>query len=264
VEYFRNRKEFTNPVPKRFQQYAGSLSSARRKRYRNLFYQNLHLTRLELLESCINVHLNRWPGVFNENIFHSVLMLSGEGYNNRASKRFLKAYLAGRKDYILKHSRTVDWIRKHEFLDLSLWMKGISLQFETENFGTVKMEVEQDPLEAWKLGTYVQSCLAVGGSNHQYAAAAVLDINKRVLYARNSKGQVVARQLLAISEEGTLVCFYVYPLKIATEIKNIFRKYDYQFAKVLHIPIHHSKENYTVTTILSRAWYDDSAWNLAK
>jgi hypothetical protein len=264
VECFRNMKEFTNPVPKKFQQYAGSLSSTRRKRYRKIFYQNLHLTRLEILDQCIKAHLNQWPGVVNENILHSVLMLSGEGYNNRASKRFLKAYLAGRKDYILQHSRTSEWIRKHESLDLSLWMKGISLQFETETFGTIRMEVEQDPLEAWKLGTYVQSCLAVGGSNHQYAAAAVLDINKRVMYARNDNGKVVARQLLAISEEGTLVCFYVYPLKIATEIKSIFRKYDQRFAKALNIPIHHSKERYTIATIISRAWYDDSAWNLGK
>ncbi|MCI0604291.1 hypothetical protein L0156_14935 [bacterium] len=266
VQYFEANKGFTNPVPRKFQEYAGTLSSSRRKRYRKIVYQNLHLTRLEILEECIAAHLRRWQPVHikNQNVLHSILILSGKGANNRAAKRFLKAYLSGKEDYILEHPRTLEWLRKHQDLNLSLWMCGLQEEYQTRTFGSLRIEVEQDPFEAWKLGTYVHSCLSLGRMNQQYASAAVLDINKRVLYARNSKRQVIARQLIALSEERTLVCFSVYPVKIDSEIKKLFRNYDRKFADALGIPIHSARDKYTITTILARTWYDDSAWDFSR
>lgn len=88
-----------------------------------------------------------------------------------------------------------------------------------------------------------------------------MDVNKQVLYARNEKNEVIARQLIAISEEKKLVCFEVYPIGVDKEIKSIFRDYDVNFAKELKIDLTTNGE-YTIENILSENWWDDYAWDL--
>lgn len=264
IRYFCDRKELVNPVPRKFREFAGvagALSAQRRRRYRKVLYTDLNMTRLLLLEQIMNTQM-KVPVQAAEPVRHGLKILAGTRTNKRAATRFMRAYMAGDRDYILRHSNTQKWIHKHDFLDLSLWLKGIYRTEETQEWGRITLALEQNPLEAWKLGTYAQSCLAAGGVNQQYAAAVVLDINKRVLYARDRAGRVVGRQLLAISEEGKLVCFSVYPKKFKALLGRIFRDYDVTFARALRLPIHRDPdEPYTIAKILSRSWYDDDAWN---
>jgi len=51
------------------------------------------------------------------------------------------------------------------------------------------------------------------------AAAVVLDVNKQVVYARNRRGSVIARQLLALSEDDRLVAYDVYPRSTPGPVK---------------------------------------------
>jgi hypothetical protein len=88
--------------------------------------------------------------------------------------------------------------------------RGIETRGHIEGIGEIRISVEPDPLEALKLGTYVGTCLGRGGNLESAAAAVVLDVNKQVVYARDRRGAVVGRQLLAISEADDLVCFAVY------------------------------------------------------
>ena len=48
---------------------------------------------------------------------------------------------------------------------------------------------------------------ASGTADPTGAVAIVLDVNKQVLYARNHRGAVVARQVVALAEDERLVCF---------------------------------------------------------
>jgi hypothetical protein len=124
--------------------------------------------------------------------------------------------------------------------------------------------VERDPFEVLKLGTYVGSCLAIGGMCSDSAVAALLDANKRVLYARDRRKRVVARQLIAISDEDRLVCFSVYPLSAGKEVKTLFREYDFAFAKALGIPLYEpskTEAGYEVSSVLSVYWWDDMNWD---
>ncbi|QRK06882.1 hypothetical protein JQX13_43620 [Archangium violaceum] len=54
--------------------------------------------------------------------------------------------------------------------------------------GEVTLSLEQDTLEALRLGTHVGSCLGLNGLC-DCSAAVVLDVNKRVLYARGSRNR---------------------------------------------------------------------------
>ena len=139
-------------------------------------------------------------------------------------------------------------------------MSGISMAAEIPPHGLVRIKLETDPLEALRLGTYVGSCLSVGGLCDYSAAAVVLDVNKQVLYAVNSKGTVLARQLLAISDADTLVSFCVYPLRTSANLKELFREYDLRLAESLGIPLADSESDYDIAPILSQQFWDDGVW----
>ncbi|MEZ5403846.1 MAG: hypothetical protein R2729_29470 [Bryobacteraceae bacterium] len=119
--------------------------------------------------------------------------------------------------------------------------------------------MEADPLEVLKLGTYVGSCLGLGGLCAYSAVAAVLDANKRVLYARDQRGTVVARQLVAVSKDDRLVCFDVYPLSTNAALKRIFREYDAAFAAALGLPVYRPsrEDEYDIEFVIASQWWDD-------
>jgi hypothetical protein len=108
--------------------------------------------------------------------------------------------------------------------------------------------------------------LSIGGANAHSAAAVLLDPNKQVLYLRDGQGRVVARQLLAISDEGELVCFHVYASIRSPGVRELFRRYDLALAETLRVPIYgydpNSGREYKIERVLSEAWYDDGNWDL--
>ena len=131
---------------------------------------------------------------------------------------------------------------------------------EIPGIGAVSVTVERDPFEMLKLGTYAGSCLDVGGLCTYSAAAVVLDVNKRVLYARDARGNVIARQVVAISEDDRLVLFDVYPAGTSAAVRKLFHAYDLRFAEALGMPIHGGdEEGGDVAHILSRDWWYDGA-----
>jgi hypothetical protein len=94
--------------------------------------------------------------------------------------------------------------------------------------------------------------------------AALLDSNKRVLYARDVRNQVIARQLVAISDQDSLVCFFVYPLSASKEIKALFKEYDQAFSTALGLPLYQPTEGdagYDIGSVRSVYWWDDMSWD---
>ena len=128
---------------------------------------------------------------------------------------------SGDREYLERHPETLAFRKRHPALDdkgWRLWLDGMTLD-ATYRGGRVRLGVERDPLEVLRIGSYAGSCLGLGGGHVYSAAAVALDLNKRVVYARNDAGTVVGRQLLALSEQGRLVCFHVYPLGVDKELQ---------------------------------------------
>ncbi len=204
------------------------------------------------------------PGVRAQAEPHALQIQQVIQDNRKALRRFLAAHWEGRTDYRETHPLTRRWLAAHPALDLEQWQAGTITQAESEARGTLTLAVEQNPLEALKLGTYVGSCLGLGGAFAYSAAAVVLDINKQVVYACDKRGAVVGRQLLAISEADQLVCYEVYPLSAQKDLGAAFREFDTQLASALGLPIYSrdETEDYEIAHILSHDWWDDCAWNL--
>lgn len=197
---------------------------------------------------------------------HSVRFLAALGKSNRRSlKRFLRAIRSGQEDYRASHPANQGWLEKHRHLNLGAWIAAGTLGRPVDIPGLegAFVRLEDDPQEVLKMGTYTDTCLAIGGCNQHAAVANSLDINKRVAFLRDREGRPLARQLLAISEEETLVPFSVYPIDPGIErerIEQVFRDFDLDLAARLGIPRWQSGAEYRIPALVAREWYDDRAW----
>ena len=191
----------------------------------------------------------------------ALALLQDAEKNRRGLRRFLRALLNGDAEHLLRHPATQDWARRHPRIDLAVWIRGFERRIDSDDGQQVVVRLEQDPLEVLKMGTYVGSCLGLGGSFSYSAAAALLDINKQVLYARNEQGAVIARQLLAISDKDELVPFAVYPESAAAPVRRAFDRYDTELASALGIARVDPTQAYAIEHVLSQEWWDDGAWD---
>jgi hypothetical protein len=258
----RGRQE--NPIPAQLSSWLRGeieLSQARRERYKRVLAERLMLTQLALIEESVVDWLKRGLPArqTTKSGEHALRLLGTLRENRRGLRKFLNAYWAGDQQYLSKHPATLAWYRRHKTVPHNVWEQGISFRS-----GKYSIEVERDPFEVLKLGTYVGSCLAIGGMCSDSAVAALLDANKRVLYARDDRNQVIARQLVAISDQDSLVCFSVYPLSASKEIKALFKEYDQAFSTALGLPLYRPTEGdagYEISTVLSAYWWDDMSWD---
>ena len=251
----------SNPIPARLSAWVRGeieLTEARVQRYASVMSDRMLATRLGLIALAAADHLKRGlPETTDE---HALRVMGWADENRRGLRKFLKAHGAGNHDYLVRHPATVEWYRRHPAVDRGVWENGV--QFDKEG---IRIEVERDPFEMLKLGTYVGSCLGVGGWFTYSAIAVLLDANKQVLYARDHRGRVVARQLVAISDDDRLVCFHVYPAGLGEHKRALFREYDLAWAKALGLPVYKwTEEGYCVSSTLSNRWYDDGIWEVNK
>jgi len=262
--------EMTHPAPKNLQRFLEGelqLSPQRVERYSEKFKTNMLSFLLDILDEFIWQALRKnYPVRKSEDAWeHGLQFISLLNHNRRPLKQFLQEYFRGNREYIDQHPKTRQWVRKHKKLPLDLWQRGILFCRRTEKFGPVSIQMERDPAEILKMGTYVGTCLSLGGDYMYSAVAALLDINKQVLYARDANQKVIARQLVAVSSNDELVCYTLYPENASFEIKKIFWEYDRDFARALGLSLFDMSESedkkYTVDLILANDWWDDWPWD---
>jgi hypothetical protein len=94
--------------------------------------------------------------------------------------------------------------------DTQVWISPRRTRATLSNDAEVVIELEEDPIEVLRMGVPFDTCLSLEeGSNAPSTVLNALDVNKRVIYAR-SNGEIVARQLIAISANYQLLCYRLY------------------------------------------------------
>src|SRR5215475_12765958 len=88
---------------------------------------------------------------------HALAMLRVSELNRRPLRKFLRALLQGDKTWRLRHPETVAWLARHPRLDLQKWLSGVPERVEGPRGQLLDIGIEENPLEALKLGTYVGS-----------------------------------------------------------------------------------------------------------
>ncbi len=199
---------------------------------------------------------------------HALMLQQTAEEHRRSLRQLLRAYLGGRRGYVEDHPKNREWLERHPRVEPSKWLQGMSYRSIVPGQDILNLSIEHDALEVLRLGSYFATCLGVGGGLSYSAAAIALDINKRVVYARNAAGRVVARQLLALSEDDQLICFTIYPKRIGTAIRSAFKEFDVRFAAHLGLRVYEPANNdegddgYKIASIVSRDFWDDDAWDL--
>ncbi|WP_147263717.1 hypothetical protein [Roseimicrobium gellanilyticum] len=191
----------------------------------------------------------------------TVLFLHTLDENRRKGRSLVRKHLEGLPAPKEHHPANRHWLGTLPSPTSALWIGGFTRKRQFPKLGEVTISVEQDPQEILRMGDYGRSCLGAGACNQYSAITNALEANKQVVYARDSAGRVVGRQLIAISEEKRLVCFMVYPYDISDELEMFFAAYDRDFAQALQIPLETEKK-YTMAAPLGLEWYDDGAWKV--
>jgi hypothetical protein len=240
-----------------------ALSAAQVERHLERVRHALPTCRLAVLRAAVDIQLSRAVGSkqVDREALSALALLQDAEKNRRGLRRFLRALLNGEADHLRRHPATQNWARRHPQIDLDLWTRGLERQLQANDNREVVIRIEQDPLEVLKMGTYVGSCLGLGGGFSYSAAAALLDVNKQVLYARDEQGTVIARQLIAISDDNQLVPFSVYPQSAPSSLQLAFDRYDTDLASALGISRVDPTQSYDIENVLSHEWWDDGAWD---
>jgi hypothetical protein len=96
-------------------------------------------------------------------------------------------------------------------VDPTPWLEGIGPRPVTLPKGEPwTLDLEADPLQILRMGRPFGTCLAPGSFNFFSTVANAVDVNKRVLYARDAAGTIRGRCLITLTNEGCLVAFRVY------------------------------------------------------
>lgn len=243
-----------------------TLTSAQLAGHRARIVAALGIVRLAAIRQAVERELAARLGIATIEapaLRHAASMLHSVDVDRRQLRRLLRAVLAGDRAYAVRHPRSQAWFARHPRLDVARWLEGVEVCGDVPGLGEIRLAIERDPLEALELGTYVGTCLGRGGELESAAATVVLDVNKQVVYARDARGTVVARQLLALAEHEDaleLVSFAVYGSASLGALEPLFRTFSDELATRLGIPRHRGDDAFVITTILSGAWWDDATW----
>ncbi|MCG8612409.1 MAG: hypothetical protein MI864_17980 [Pseudomonadales bacterium] len=238
------------------------LSDAQLQRHYERITDDWTIVLLSSLTEFIHAHLGRsiTRCLASHKDFLFALKLLPESDGNRtAFRRFLKAYSQGNSDYLWLHPLSQRWIANYPDLDVERWRIGVviseSIQLDKEHSVEITLTTEQNPLEVLKMGQYVGSCLSLGGICSYSASAVMLDVNKQVVFARDEKGRVLARQLIALTSECKLVAYDVYP-SVSEPLKKLFTEYLLSLSRALTLEITFDTDA-SVDLILASEWWDD-------
>jgi hypothetical protein len=245
----------------------GALSDARRERALRVARRFLPLARLQRVHRAVLERMAGTTGADVDNPAHRVALEMAHNLHThrRVLRRFLREHLGAAQPRPLHaHPANARWLKAHPKLDAQRWLEGITLRCNIAGRGQVTLALEQDPLEVLRLGQYVGSCLGVGGMCDYSAAAVVLDVNKQVVYARDAKGRVLARQLVAVTSADSLQCFSPYPewARQSESMSQAFRDFDHALARALGLPLSTNEDegDERIEQILSRDFWYDGLW----
>jgi hypothetical protein len=121
--------------------------------------------------------------------------------------------------------------------------------------------LERDPLEILQMGSHFNTCLSIGGCNFFSVFANIADINKQVLYIRNTDGKVCSRTLLALTKEGCVLPFHTYSHEGGEELHKLTQRFVHDLAARMGSFV---VAKGSVQKLVVKTWYDDGPRDLTE
>ena len=126
--------------------------------------------------------------------------------NRRILRRVLKERATGKTDWILRHAANRKYLEDLEargFKQAAAWMESRELTRRVDG-ETWSVRTESDPIKILQMGNLFKTCLGLQGCNNFSTVANAVEVNKRVLYVRNGREQIIGRKLIFVNRQGIL------------------------------------------------------------
>ncbi|MFO0948933.1 MAG: hypothetical protein U1D30_23980 [Planctomycetota bacterium] len=147
-------------------------------------------------------------------------------------------------------------------IDVDPWLDSSTLAtIKLEHNKRVTLRFDDDPLLVFRMGAYFATCLSPGGVNFFSTVANAADINKRVLFAFDETNQVVARTLVAITDDGRLLRFHPYSHLETLHFDELSAGIVNDLARRMGTEVANQGR---VQCIVAHRWYDDGADECAR
>ncbi len=157
------------------------------------------------------------------------------------------------------NARWVRTARVQPGFDLERWEKGFSTQVSYRT-GKLRIKTEHHMLRAAHMGTWFDTCLSLEDGYHAMSAFThVLDANKHVVYVENARGEVVARKLIALSSQYTLLGYPLYTREGIQEdsVTMLVDGAIEEFASACNIALGHEGKPVEIRTVEGEGVYYD-------
>ena len=215
--------------------------------------ESCYRSRLEVLGAPKNVDLT--PDLINAALFSTDIEL-----NRKWLREIVRHHCDAEKggDWRLKIEGNARWLQTLERRGLKCeeWLAEAPQIFEIGD-ARVELRLENGPLQILQMGNYFNTCLSRGGCNAFSSVANAVELNKRVVFARDAKNRVVGRQLLALSNDDQLLGFHVYASMAeenAAALRAAFGSYAREFAARVGVPLGDRGE---IERLFVSDWYHD-------
>ena len=194
--------------------------------------------------------------------WRNALQLSFMTNNNKRILRKLMINAAGNDfQWIYYHPKNVSFLKSlPKSFDSKLWLTPPELSFKIGN-KTYKIEAERNLLKILQMGNYFGSCLSVGDMNDFSTIANAVEINKHVLWIKNSKGKIVGRKLIVLNQFGELYGYNSYGAALGSQnaqpwFKIILDLYCQNLMKLCGGELCNKRKEEDKMILFSK-WYDD-------
>ncbi|MEZ4848812.1 MAG: hypothetical protein R3B93_09385 [Bacteroidia bacterium] len=181
-------------------------------------------------------------------------------------KKLVETYIEYPDSYKLKYEANHAWLKQaaEAGVNTKTWLKPIRKEVDS-SLGKLLMYESTNPLEIFLMGYYFDTCLSIrDGMNRDAVVKNATDVNKKVIFARDSKGTVIGRKLIGISLQYRLIGFETYvstsskDKELKNEIQLLFDHFCQDQAEKANIPLsNHGK----LAEINEGFWYFDGLVN---
>ncbi|GAB4201056.1 MAG: hypothetical protein OHK0022_22700 [Roseiflexaceae bacterium] len=234
-----------------------------------------HLTAAERqVQNCFRVRLAAIAGLlppdltFDDDLLNATMLSVDITYNRKLLRRLLRAAINGDHDWRERHPANAAFLQQlaAQGVDVQHWLgeHPQTVRCPVVPGGRVRLYLERDPIRVLQMGNHVNTCLSLGAINAFATVANACELNKRVIYATDSNGRVVARQLIGISENWTLLGFHTYVTldneEAVNTLREIIERYTMAFAARCGLTLGDKGD---VLRLFAEEWYDDGVqpWN---
>ncbi|MEW5818920.1 MAG: hypothetical protein AB1782_01900, partial [Cyanobacteriota bacterium] len=184
----------------------------------------------------------------------------------KGNRRLLKKLILESKDnpyhWKINHHLNKEYIKKtrHKSILIDQWINGHRRLYKNvhQNIPYIHLYTENNPLKILHMGNYFNTCLSAGGSFSFSAITNACEINKHVIYATDHNNEIIARQLIALTNDGNILTFEIYN-RADFELEIYFIKFVKEFARICNAKLVSEGK---VESIITPHWYDDGVINI--